>query len=265
MDDAHIETLNKQATKALARFDAGLSRSRLARQVLRFLAHKKSLRSLVRVEADGLGLAGTRAAQRKEFMRLVNGWRAYRGWQIYQAKTTSVIGKDLFAKKVPILNPLTQKHLRKRYGQEHRRWPEQSYYMHPWQYASALMSLKSPAAEAIAQLSLNAASLLLLITQLEKTSKSLRRIQRVSPPIVSHLYIYLVSFLCIENWLHPCRQPGRSRPSHSSRGCRVSQSPDLDRGNLGLLSAVHRPSIFCRNLPGSSPGGSRSREYLRRP
>ena len=191
--------MTEKAKNAWARFDAGLSGSRLARNVLRYLGHPDSLRGLVRVEADGLGLAGTRAAQRKHFRRLIKGWKACRGWQIYQSKTTSVIGKDFFrnkGNKVPILNPLTEKHLLRRYGHERRRWPDQSYYMHPWQYASALMALKSPAAEAMSQLCLNASSLLLLLTQMEKTNESLRRIQRVSPPLSAiFAYIYCLFFV----------------------------------------------------------------------
>ena len=184
---------------AWSRYDTGLRDNRLVRRVMKYLGHKKSLRALVRVEGDGLGLNGTRAKQRKDFGRFVNTHKADRGWVLYQAQTKAMIGKDYFGdeKKVPIINTLTKKHLTKRYGPARRKWPDQCHFMHVWQYAAVIMCLKSGMAERLAQFALSAASLLTTLGKLDKPSRYLRKAQRVSLPSLSAIFFCLLLYLFV--------------------------------------------------------------------
>ena len=243
--------LKQHAAQVWARFDHGLKANKVLRRALQYIRHKDALRGVVRVEADNLGLGGDRATQRKKFMRLVTSYRVERGWVVYTDKTRSVIGKATLKEKVPILNPLTESRLRNRYGKEHRRWPDKSYFMHPWQYVAAVMALKSHSAETIVQTAISAASLLLTLMQLEKPTKSLGKAQRVSAPVLSILaYMYGCVFFCyIACWLQPQRPWMRGRPARSDPGRHLSKRSNYECGDLGPLFAIQGPGLLHRNLP----------------
>ena len=186
VDSEQIDQLKAHSAHAWALYDNGL-KSNVVRRAIRYLGHRHALRGVVRVEPEGLGLRGNRAAQRKEFVRLVNGHNEDRGWKIYQDKSKSVLDKQFLTgnkERAPILNPLTKKVMRKRYGTVSvtpKYVPLYQYFMHPWQYAAALMAIRSKDAEKMAQTCLAAASLFMTLPQMEKPKKSLGRAKRVSP------------------------------------------------------------------------------------
>ena len=79
---ADTQQLRGHAAQVWARFYRGLKRSKAIHKTLRFLGHADALRGVVRIDADGLGLTGSRANQRKTFLRFVNEHAGQRGWQV---------------------------------------------------------------------------------------------------------------------------------------------------------------------------------------
>ena len=185
-DSEQSEHLKAHSAHVWALYDNGL-KSKVVRRAIAYVGHRHALRGVVRVEPEGLGLRGNRAAQRKEFVRLVNGHSEDRGWKMYQYKSKSVLDKHFLngkKERAPILNPLTKKVMRKRYGTvkvTSKYVPVYQYFMHPWQYAATLMAIRSKDAEKMAQTCMAAASLLMTLPQMEKPKKSLGRAKRVSP------------------------------------------------------------------------------------
>lgn len=182
MADPEILHLQQHAAQVWALYEQGLKKSHALSRVIRFLGHPDALRGVVRVDAGGLGLGGNEATQRKKFTRFIKGNHKNRGWVLYEEKTRKALDKSYLKKKsVPILNPLTTRALEKRYGAANaRRVPTLQYFMHPWQFAAAFMSLHSKDAEKLAQVALASASLMRTLAKLPKGKRHLGKVKKVS-------------------------------------------------------------------------------------
>lgn len=246
MSDSHLARLKENAAQSWSRYDAGIRGNRVVRRALRYLSHENALQGVVRIEADGLGLEKDRATQRKEFRRFVEGQKGVKKWVLYQEKTVNILGKAYLKNTVPIINPVTAEALTKRYGAIRRKWPEQQYFMHPWQYASAVMGLKSKHASTLAEVALSAASIMGILMRLDKTKRSLEKAQRVSPHILLN-YICLYFVLVLYSMLATKPTMPRTR--------QLRPSPPKSPPRLAVRSRVWRPrdiTPYTRGRPSSS-------------